>query len=113
MRLGVLVTVRGRGPTPYIFRGTDGVGSGVAPAWSREQKGLPLNVFVDVHDALRMRPRATRNVIILVLVIVLAYVVGDLLGNGDAIACAAIAAVVGVLAERLTRLVLRSWIRVV
>lgn len=83
------------------------------PRMMRGRRDVPLSRFVSAHHALPVLLRARRTVVILVVVIVFAYVVGDLAGFGDAVAVAASTAMVGVVAERLTRLILRCWIRVV
>jgi hypothetical protein len=74
------------------------------------RKDVTLNRFVSTHHAVSLPPRATRSVVILVVIIIFTYVVGNLAGDGGAIAIAAAAAVAGVVTERLTRLILRHWV---
>jgi len=57
--------------------------------------------------------QATHAVTVFVVIILCACMVGQLVGHGDVIVVTAVTAMVGVVAERLTRLILRRWVRVV
>lgn len=66
-----------------------------------------------MYYPLPLPSKATRTVVVLVVIIVGASVVGGLAGHGGVIAVAAATAMVGVAAERLARLILHRWLRVV
>ncbi|MEV0591797.1 hypothetical protein [Nonomuraea cavernae] len=72
-----------------------------------------MNMVASVHNALPVPSKATRAVVVLVVIIVCAYVVGHLAGYGGVVALAAATAMVGVVAERLARVILHRWVRVV
>ncbi|MEU1882949.1 hypothetical protein ABZ470_37075 [Streptosporangium sp. NPDC020072] len=57
--------------------------------------------------------QATRTITVLVVITLCVYVVGQLIGHGDVIIVTTATAIVGVVTERLTQLILRRWVRAV
>ncbi|MET7464136.1 hypothetical protein [Nonomuraea sp. NPDC005501] len=72
-----------------------------------------MNRDACIHHALPVSLQATRAVAVCLVIIVCAYVVGALVDHGDVIVVTVATATVGVVAERLTHLILRRWVHVV